>query len=381
MNSRERVKLALNHKEADHVPLDIAGTGVSQIHATAYTNLRNYLNLSAHKPNIIFVAEQLAEFETDIAECLETDFVFVLPQAPSTYKLVFRDEGAYEAYTDEWGIGWKKPNKGGFYYDMYHHPLATAETLADFKAYQFPDPLDNQRYQNLRPEIEAAVERGKAVVLAGPGAGILETYTWLRGFEQFYIDLALNHEFVAYMLDRLVEFKQAYWERVLADLGDMVVVACEHDDLAGQKALLFSPETYRTLIKPRHQKLFQFIKAQAPVKLFYHTDGAVRSLIPDLIEIGADILNPVQFTAANMDLKELKQEFGEDLVFWGGGVDTQGVLGTGSPAEVKEDVKRNIEALAPNGGFVFATVHDIQANVPPENIMAMWDAWKEYGLY
>jgi len=381
MDSRERVTLALDHQEADRVPLDIAGTGVSQIHATAYTNLRQYLNLPTREPNIIFVAEQLAEFETDIAERLDTDFVFVLPQTPSTYELVFRDKGAYEAYTDEWGIGWKKPRKGGFYYDMYYHPLANAETLTDFKAYKMPDPLDDRRYQNLRPEAEAAVERGKAVVLAGPGAGILETYTWLRGFEQFYIDMALNHEFVAYMLDRLVEFKQAYWERVLADFGDLVVVACEHDDLAGQKALLFSPDTYRSLVKPRHKKLFQFIKAQAPVKLFYHTDGAVRPLIWDLIEAGIDILNPVQFTAADMDLKELKQEFGQDLVFWGAGVDTQGVLGSGTPAEVKADVKRNVEALAAGGGFIFATVHDIQANVPPENIMAMWDAWKTYGLY
>ncbi len=381
MNSRERVTLALNHREADHVPLDIAGTGVSQIHLTAYTHLRKYLKLPDRQLNIIFLAEQLARFEADIADRLETDFVFVLPQAPSNFEVVMRDEGAYEAFTDEWGIGWKKPKKGGFYYDMYHHPLANAETLADFRAYQLPDPLADQRYLNLRPEVEAARERGKAVVLAGPGAGILEIYTWLRGYEQFYIDLALNHELVAYMLDRLVEFKQAYWARVLPDLGDLVDVACEHDDLAGQRALLFSPETYRTLVKPRHKKLFQFIKGHAPVKLFYHTDGAVRPLIGDLIEAGMDILNPVQFTAANMELKSLKQEFGRDLVFWGAGVDTQGVLGSGTPEEVKADVQRNIEALAPGGGFIFATVHDIQANVPPENIMAMWAAWKSYGVY
>jgi len=381
MNARERVKLALNHQEPDHVPLDIGGTGVSLIHATAYRNLRQYLNLPAPEPNIMFVAEQLAEFETDVADHLETDFVFVLPQAPSDYELVFHDLGAYEAFTDEWGIGWKKPKKGGFYYDLYHYPLANAETLSDFKAYKFPDPLDDQRYLNLRPDAEAAVERGKAVVLAALGAGILELYSRLRGLEQCYIDLALNKEFVAYMLDRLVEFKQAYWERVLPDLGDLVMVACEHDDLAGQKALLFSPETYRTLVKPRHQRLFEFIKAQAPVKLFFHTDGAVRPLIWDLIEAGIDILNPVQFTAADMDLTNLKREFGRDLVFWGAGVDTQFILGSGTPADVEADVKRNIEALAPGGGFIFTTVHCIQAEVPPENIMAMWEAWRTYGVY
>jgi uroporphyrinogen decarboxylase len=381
MNSRERVRLALNHQEADHVPLDIAGTGVSQMHATAYTNLRRYLNLPERQPQIIFVAEQLARFETDVADRLETDFAFVMPQAPSDYELVFRDEGTYEAFTDEWGIGWKKPKKGGFYYDMYHHPLAKSETLADFRAYQLPDPLNERRYQNVRSEVEAARQRGKAVVMAGTGAGILEIYVWLRGYEQFYIDLALNHEFVAYMLERLVEFKQAYWEQVLPNLGDAVDVVCEHDDLAGQRALLFSPDTYRSVVKPWHKKLFHFIKDHTPAKLFYHTDGAVRPLIGDLIDAGMDILNPVQFTAANMELKSLKQEFGRDLVFWGAGVDTQGVLGSGTPEEVKADVKRNIEALAPGGGFIFATVHDIQANVPPENIMAMWEAWKSYGVY
>lgn len=381
MNSRQRVQLALNHREADHVPLDIAGTGVSQIHITAYTNLRKHLNLPEREPQFIFLAEQLARFESDIAHRLETDFAFVMPQPPTGFELVIRDEGAYETFTDEWGIGWKKPKKGGFYFDMYHHPLANAETLADFRAYPFPDPLNEGRYSNLRPEAEAAVERGKAVALAGFGAGILEIYSWLRGYEQFYTDLALNPEFVGYMLDRLVEFKQAYWERVLPELGQWVDVACEHDDLAGQRALLFSPDTYRTLVKPRHKKLFHFIKDHAPVKLFYHTDGAIRPLIGDLMDAGMDILNPVQFTAANMELKSLKQEFGRDLVFWGAGVDTQGVLGSGTPAEVKADVKRNIEALAPGGGFIFATVHDIQANVPPENIMAMWEAWKSYGVY
>lgn len=381
MNSRERVKLALNHKEADHVPLDIGGTGVSQIHVTAYGNLRKHLNLPQRAPKIMFLAEQLAEVEPDIADRLETDFVFLLPSPPANFEITFHDQGNYEAFIDEWGIGWKKPKKGGFYYDMYHHPLAKAENLADFKAYTLPDPLDDHRYKNLRRNAEAAHRQDKAVVLAGPGSGILELYTWLRGFEQFYIDMALNHEFVGYMLDRLVEFKQAYWQRALAELGDLVDVACEHDDLAGQKALLFSPETYRKVLKPRQSKLFGYIKQQAPVKLFYHTDGAVRPLIGDLIEAGIDILNPVQFSAAGMDLKELKQEFGRDLVFWGAGVNTQYVLGTGTPEEIKVDVKRNIETLAPGGGFVFATVHDIQANVPPENIMAMWQAWKTYSVY
>ncbi len=386
MNSRERVRLALDHKEPDRVPFDLGGTGLSLIHLTAYQNLRRYLNLPIREPRISFVAEQLAVVEEDLAERLETDVRLVVPQPSAGFELVFRDEGAYEAYTDEWGIGWQKPKEGGFYYDMYVHPLANAEKLEDFKTYEFPDPLDDHRFQNLRRDAQAAVDKGKAVVLAGPSAGILEVYSWLRGYEPFYVDLAINQQFVAYMLDRLVEFKCAYWERALAEVGDLVDLVIEADDMAGQHSLLFSPQTYRKLIKPRHKKLFSFarssaVKQQAPIKLFFHSCGAIRPLIGDLIDAGIDILNPIQVSAAGMDAKELKQEFGRDLVFWGGGVDTQGVLGTGAPEDVKEDVRRNIEALAPGGGFVFAAVHDIQANVPPENIMAMWEAWKAFGIY
>jgi uroporphyrinogen decarboxylase len=158
-----------------------------------------------------------------------------------------------------------------------------------------------------------------------------------------------------------------------------VDVVVEADDLGAQHAPLMSPRTYRRVIQPRHKRLFATIKAQAPVKVFYHTCGAVRQLIPDLIDAGIDILNPVQLSAADMDPAELKREFGRDLVFWGGGVDTQRVLEWGTPAEIQEHVRANVEALAPDGGFVFAAVHDIQATVPPENIMAMWEAWREYG--
>ena len=183
------------------------------------------------------------------------------------------------------------------------------------------------------------------------------------------------------MLDRLVEYKCAFWERALKEIGDLVDVVVEADDLGGQNSPLMSPKTYRSLIQPRHKQLFSFIKAQAPVKLFYHTCGAVRVLIPDLIDAGIDILNPVQISSPGMELEALKRDFGRDLVFWGGGVDTQRVLGTATPEQIREHVKQNIEALAPGGGFVFAAVHDIQANVPPENIIAMWEAWQTYGVY
>lgn len=381
MESRERVRLALGHKEADRVPFDLGGTGVTLIHLTAYMNLRRYLGLAERKPQIAYMAEQLAVVEPDVMDRLEVDVVPVKPQAPLGFQYEFRDEGDYEAYTDEWGIGWRKPKVGGFYYDMYQHPLAGAEALRDLKAFEFPDPLDENRFRHLRRDAEAAAATGKAVALASICPGMLEVYSWLRGYEQFYIDMAANHRFVEYMLDRMVEFKRAYWQRALGEIGDLVDVVCEADDMAGQQTLLFSPDVYRTVVKPRHAKLFTAIKSYAPVKLFFHSCGAVRPLIKDLIEAGIDILNPVQISAAGMDPQELKREFGRDLVFWGGGVDTQGVLGSGTPELVREHVRRNIEVFKPGGGFVFATVHDIQANVPPENIMAMWETWRDYGVY
>jgi uroporphyrinogen decarboxylase len=381
MNSQERVCLALDHREPDRVPLDLGGTGLSTIHVTAYRNLRRYLDLPETEPRVPFVAEQLVVVDEDLAQLLKTDVQPVLPGTASAFQYRFHREGEYEAYADEWGIGWRKPLDGGFYYDMYYHPLAGAESLDDLKAFVFPDPVDEGRFAPLREQAEAAQSAGKAVVLAGPCAGIAEVYSWLRGYEEYYVDLARHKDWVGYMLDRLVEFKSAYWERALDEIGDLVDIVIEADDLGAQHALLMSPRTYRQVIQPRHKRLFSFIKAQAPVEVFYHTCGAVRPLIADLIDAGIDILNPVQISAADMDLLELKREFGRDLVFWGGGVDTQGVLGQASPAEVKEHVRQNIEALAPGGGFVFAAVHDIQANVPPENIMAMWEAWEEYGVY
>ena len=151
--------------------------------------------------------------------------------------------------------------------------------------------------------------------------------------------------------------------------------------MAGQDGMLISPRTYRKIVKPRHKKLFDFIKARTRAKIFFHSCGAVRAAIPDLIEAGIDILNPVQVSAAGMDSAELKREYGRDISFWGGAVDTQNVLQTGDVQSVKADARRRIEDLAPGGGFVFAPIHNIQHNVPPGNVVAMWQALHEYGTY
>lgn len=381
MNSRERILAALAHREADRVPFDLGGTGATSMHLAAYQKLRRHLGLPPLPLRIEDVIQQLAVIDDDAHERLRTDARNVAPRSSAIHNLQFRDEGDYSVYDDEWGIGWRMPKQGGFYYDMYRHPLAAAERSVEAQSFYWPDAADPGRFLGLHERARAMHDAGKAVILGGLCAGITEMHSWLRGFEQYYADLAANEPMAEYLMDKVVELKMAYWERALAEAGEYVDVIMEADDMAGQNGLLFSPATYRKLIKPRHQQLFGFIKKQAPVKIFFHSCGAVRPLIPDLIEVGVDILNPVQVTAAGMDTAELKREFGRDLVYWGGGVDTQRVFGTGTPQQVRDEVKRRIDDLAPGGGFVFATVHNTQANVPPENFMAMWETVQEYGIY
>jgi uroporphyrinogen decarboxylase len=219
----------------------------------------------------------------------------------------------------------------------------------------------------------------QAVVLGGLCAGIMEMAAWTRGFENYFSDFAINPEMLGYLMDTVLDLKMAYWEKALSEVGEYVDVVQEADDFAGQFRMLISPEMYRKIAKPRHKKLFNFLHKHSNAKIFFHSCGAIRPVIPDLIEIGVDILNPVQVSAVGMDSAELKREFGNEITFWGGGVDTQRILGDGTPQEVRDDVKRRIEDLAPGGGFVFATVHNIQPDVPPENIMAMWETLEEYG--
>ena len=175
----------------------------------------------------------------------------------------------------------------------------------------------------------------------------------------------------------------AYWDIALREAGEYADAVVEADDMAGQFNMLISPATYRKIVKPRHKKLLDFIKARTRAKVFFHSCGSIRKVIPDLIDVGVDILNPVQVNATGMDSAELKRAYGRDLTFWGGGVDTQGVFGRGAVdvEGVKADVRHRIDDLAPGGGFVFATVHNIQANVPPENFMAMWETLQEFGKY
>jgi uroporphyrinogen decarboxylase len=381
MNSRERVLKALNHEEPDRIPFDLGGTVATGIHKTAYRNLRSYMKLPEVDIRTEDIIQQLATVDEDVAGQLGADFRNVAPRSSAIYNLELRDEGEYTAYTDEWGIDWRMPKSGGFYYDMVAHPLSAAGAIEETAEYIWPDPVDPHRFTGLRARAKAAHEEGKIVILGGLCAGVTEMHSWLRGYINYYTDFHLNPALSEYLMDKVVELKMAYWERALAEAGEYVDVVTEADDMAGQDRLLLSPDTYRRFIKARHTELFTQIKKLAPVKVFFHSCGAIHPLLGDLIEAGIDILNPVQKSAKGMDLVELKKEFGKDVVFWGGGVDTQRVFSSGTPEDVRQDVKQSIDALAPGGGFVFGTVHNTQPNVPPENFIAMWETLQQHGVY
>ena len=382
MNSRERVQTTLNHQEPDRVPFDLGGTPMSGMHKVAYENLRKFLGLPEVDIQISDTIQQLATIDEDMKDYLKIDIHNVAPRSSSKYNLAFQDEGDYSTYTDEWGIGWRSPKKGGLYYDMYSWPLKTVETVEELEAnYRWPDAGDPKRFVDLREKALQTIAEGKAVVVGSLSAGVSEMHAWTRGFENYFTDFYLNPNLAEYIMDKVVELKMIFWEAALNEIGDLIDVMIEADDLAGQKNLFFSRDMYRKFIKPRHTKLFTFMKARTNAKLFYHCDGALMPILWDLKESGIDILNPLQKSAAGIDYAAIKKEYGNDISFWGAGVDTQRIFDQGTPEEVRDDTRRNIEIMAPGGGFVCTTIHNTQASVTPENYMAFWETLQEYGVY
>jgi uroporphyrinogen decarboxylase len=384
MNARERVRAALNHREPDRIPFDLGGTVVSSIHIDAYKRLREHLGLPTEdEPAILEMAQQIAVVDGDVLDRLGIDTAPVLPKASSGYELDIGQMDGYTYYYDEWGIGNKKPVAGGFYYDFFDHPLAGAQSIADVDDHPWPDPQDPARFEGMGERARRIAEEDKrAVVAGGLCPGIMEMAAWMRGYERFYIDTIENPDILGRIADIVLEAKIAYWEKALQEVGAYADVVMEGDDLGAQHGPLISPKSYRQVFKPRHKELFSFLRARTEAKIFLHTCGAVRELLPDLIEMGVDILNPVQVSAAGMETAALKRDFGQDMVFWGGGVDTQYVFtDRARPEQVREEVRRRVGDLAPGGGFVFAVVHNVQANVPPESVMAMWETLREYGAY
>ncbi len=383
MNSRERILTVLDHREPDRIPFDLGSIQVTGIHIVAYRNLRQALGLPEVEIELCDAVQQLASIDDDFIARMKIDTRGLYPLNSHNWQVVEKDAGDYWAYHDEWGITHHRPKENGLYFSVVKVPLPQTDLMTnDIASYRWPDLTDPCRIAGLRELAEKYRTCGCAVVLKDGFAGIFEFAQRIVGMENLLIMMISNEKAVCALFDKLLELKLDYWQTALAELGDLVDIVTYADDYGTQTSQIISPDMFRSLIKPRVKTLFEAFARLAPdAKRFFHSDGNVRPLIPDFLEIGMDILNPIHFRAKGMDAAALKRDFGRDLVFWGGGVDTQGVLPNGTPQEVKDDVRRNIDALSPGGGYVFNTIHNIQADVPPENIIAMWEALQEYGVY
>jgi uroporphyrinogen decarboxylase len=381
--SRERLLKTLAHQEPDRVPLDLGSTQVTGIHVIAYHRLRQALGLPPAEPQICDHIQGLALPDQDVIQRLGVDARGLFPLNSHNWKILEQEDGEYWSYFDEWGITHRKPRQDGLYYSVWKVPLGRPElTVQDIARHPWPRLDDPQRIAGLRQVAEAYRAAGYAVVLKDPFAGIFEMAQRIVGMETLLVMMGLNKALAAALFDKLAELKLSFWEMALPELADVIDVISQADDYGTQASQIISPRMFREQLKPRWKIIFDRLRVLAPdARRFFHSCGNVRPLLPDYIELGVEILNPVHVRATGMEPVALKRDFGDVLTFWGGGVDTQGVLPNGTPIEVKEDVRRNIEALAPGGGFVFNTVHNIQADVPAENLAAMYTALSEYGIY
>jgi uroporphyrinogen decarboxylase len=378
LSPRERVTLALNHEEPDRVPLDIGGGQSSTLTADAYERLKEELGISAPMSylNTTYRAVRLDE---EVLVRLGTDIRPVTLRGGAGPGGAPR-QSAGASFVDEFGIEWRQvPFEGGFYWEQSNFPLKDA-TIDDLDDYPWPDPNAPQRYEGVAEEAQRLYAETPYALLGDSGyKAFWESATTLLGFERAFMGLIAEEEFMNALFEKLFELNATVTKRFLELTGPYLSVIRASDDLATQESLMMSPATYRKMIKPFHRRFFELMKHHTDAKVFFHTDGNIVELLEDLIDAGVEILNPVQVSAI-ADPAAMKERFGDRLTFWGG-IDTHRVLPRGTSEEVREEVRLRISQFAAGGGFVAAPVHNIQADVPPENVLAMADAVRELGAY
>ncbi len=380
--ARERVSTALSHEEPDRIPIDLGGFQTG-IHRKAYQDLIGHFGLTETIRELDPI-QQLAVPSEAVLQRLHADVRYVGAHGPDGFRggieVNEREGRRWHDLRDEFGVVWSMPDDQMLYMDISHHPLAHA-TLKDVEAYPFPNGSDPTRFTGVR-ENALSLREETPYALSSAICGVTYEICWyMRGLERWFVDMAENPAFCEALLDRTAQFWVDWMEGFLGEVGDVLDVVMIGDDLAGQQGPLFSPRFYRRVVRPRQQRVIDTIRKHTGARIWYHTCGDCSALIPDLIEMGVDILNPVQISTKGMDPRALKDRYGKNLVFWGGGIDSQHVLPFASPEEIREDVRRNVEAFKPGGGYVFNNVHNIQAGVPPENVVALYDAALEFGFY
>lgn len=375
MTPRERVLATLNHEEPDRVPLFLGTSGVTSVLGAGYERLKAHLGIKGGSNRWISKPLQYAWLDEDVMLRLGSDGRPVAPgPAPSSLAREISDT----ELVDAWGCHWvRKP--GAPYYEVAEPPLKDA-TLDDLDRYPWPDLAHPTRFEGLAARCKAIQDAGHATVLMS-GVTTYEQAYLLRGIENLLADMLADEDFFNALVARTTALAVAAVRAMLREAGPYVDVLVTGDDLGSQDSTLMSPEVYRRLIKPREAELLAVIHEHSKAKVFFHSCGNIHAVIGDLAEIGVDLLNPVQVSAGPMrDTARLKKEFGQRLSFCGA-IDTRNVLPHGTTGDVRAEVRNRIRDLAPGGGYVAAAVHCIQPDVPPENVVAMCEAVREYGRY
>ncbi|MEM2153539.1 MAG: uroporphyrinogen decarboxylase family protein [Nitrososphaeria archaeon] len=364
MHPKDRVLAALNHEETDRVPIDLGGT-VTSMHFKVYKDLLNYLGLDEKIYLINKVGGTVCPSE-NILKRFNVDTRYIYPKVEP-----FRETFPVLS-VDAWGI---KRKFTGYYYDLTEggSPLANAESVYDINSYNWPKPED------LGFNLDYMIEQGErlstedyAVVFPYVIVGSFAHAMLLRGFKQFLSDLILRPKIAEAILDNITNIMVESIKKFISPIGKYLDVIFFGDDLGTQNSPIISPQIYNKFVKPRHIKIVEAFKSISKAKIIIHSDGSILPLLDSLIDAGIDGINPVQVSAKDMDSKLLKEKFGYKLIFWGG-IDTQHVLPFGKPDDVADEVRRRVCDLARGGGYILASVHNIQPFTPPENVVKMFD--------
>jgi uroporphyrinogen decarboxylase len=398
MNHRERVMAAVNHQEPDRLPVDLGGMHSSGIMAMAYQDLKDHLGMTGGELLIPDAPQQLAYVEEPVRDWIGADVLpldigmvvgwrdYTLPngvRARICANFLTQDDGSGGEYAvDAQGNKLKYRPASSFYFDPIWHPLQQAETAADIDAYEWPILTDEELELLHREAKRLRENEGKDFAIIGVlNAALLEIAQDVRGWDTFMMDIVGEPELAERLLDNMLHSYFTNIDRYFGAVGEYIDIIQVGGDLGTQRGPQMKPDIWYQMFQPREALYWGHIRKVKPdIRIFMHSCGGIYPLIPGLIDAGLDILNPVQISAAGMDPRRLKEEFGSRLTFWGGGCETQRVLPFGTPEEVYANTRELVEIFKPGGGFVFSQVHNIQARVPPQNIVAMYeavhDAWE-----
>lgn len=381
LTPRERVLAAINHREPDRVPIIVGTSNTTSLKARPYQGLKKLLGIES-EDRYIYEWPELGTILPDeaVLQRLRSDARGVLDSYPQWVYERNRKRPPHDPFIDDWGSGQTEAAPGVWFPGI--HPMKEAKTLEEIEKYPWPDMDDPTRVAHVKTKAQKLAEENQYAIIGTPWLLFpLERAFAMQGMDTFLMNLASNPEFAEALLKKIAALCKTLMGHFLEATGDNLDIIKIGDDIGTQNSLLMSPKMYRKILKPIHADYIAFIKERTKAKLFFHTDGDVFPLIPDFIEIGVDILNPIQTSAGKMaNIAELKNQFGKSLTFCGA-VDTHRVLPSGTPQQVRDEVKRVIDVMAPGGGYMVASVHTIMDEVPPENILAMVDAVEEFGKY